>query len=143
MKAVVCNAFGPPENLTVEECPDPEPGEGQLLVEVKAAPVTFPDTLMLEDKYQFKAPPPYIPGGEVAGVVAAVGEGVDGWAVGDRVSGGLGVTGAYAERAVVTASQARRLPENVGFAEATGLNYAYGTTPVSYTHLTLPTILRV
>ncbi len=128
MKAVVCNAFGPPENLTVEECPDPEPGEGQLLVEVKAAPVTFPDTLMLEDKYQFKAPPPYIPGGEVAGVVAAVGEGVDGWAVGDRVSGGLGVTGAYAERAVVTASQARRLPENVGFAEATGLNYAYGTT---------------
>ena len=128
MKAVVCNAFGPPENLTVEECPDPEPGEGQLLVEVKAAPVTFPDTLMLEDKYQFKAPPPYIPGGEVAGVVVAVGEGVDGWAVGDRVSGGLGVTGAYAERAVVTASQARRLPENVGFAEATGLNYAYGTT---------------
>jgi len=128
MKAVVCNAFGPPENLTVEECPDPEPGEGQLLVEVKAAPVTFPDTLMLEDKYQFKAQPPYIPGGEVAGVVAAVGEGVDGWAVGDRVSGGLGVTGAYAERAVVTARQARRLPENVGFAEATGLNYAYGTT---------------
>lgn len=128
MKAVVCHEFGPPENLRVEEVPDPVPGEGQVLVEVRAAPVTFPDTLMLEDKYQFKAPPPYIPGGEVAGVVAAVGEGVDGWAVGDRVSGGLGVTGAYAERAVVTASQARRLPENVGFAEATGLNYAYGTT---------------
>lgn len=128
MKAVVCNAFGPPENLTVEERPDPEPGEGQLLVEVKAAPVTFPDTLMLEDKYQFKAPPPYIPGGEVAGVVTAVGEGVTGWSVGDRVAGGLGVTGAYAELALVNAAGARRLPDNVGFGEATGLNYAYGTT---------------
>ena len=73
MRAVVCNAFGPPENLTVEDRPDPEPGEGQLLVEVKAAPVTFPDTLMLEDKYQFKAPPPYIPGGEVASAIG-VGE---------------------------------------------------------------------
>lgn len=128
MKAVVCNAFGPPEHLTVEERPDPEPGEGQLLVEVKAAPVTFPDTLMLEDKYQFKAPPPYIPGGEVAGIVAAVGEGVVEWAVGDRVVGGLGVTGAFAELALVHAAGARRLPDNVGFGEATGLNYAYGTS---------------
>ena len=128
MKAVVCNAFGPPENLTVEDRPDPVPGEGQMLVEVKAAPVTFPDTLMLEDKYQFKAPPPYIPGGEVAGVVVAVGDGVTGWEIGDRVAGGLGVTGAYAELALVNASQARRLPDNVGFGEATGLNYAYGTT---------------
>jgi len=134
MKAVVCNAFGPPENLTVEECLDPEPAEGQLLVEVKAAPVTFPDTLMLEDKYQFKAQPPYIPGGEVTGVVVAVGKGITGWAVGDRVSGGLGVTGAYAELALVTASQARRLPENVGYAEATGLNYAYGTTLYGLKH---------
>ena len=128
MRAVVCNAFGPPENLTVEDRPDPEPGEGQLLVEVKAAPVTFPDTLMLEDKYQFKAPPPYIPGGEVAGVVTALGDGVTGWEVGDRVAGGLGVTGAFAELALVNASQARRLPDTVGFGEATGLNYAYGTT---------------
>ena len=128
MKAVVCRAFGPPESLVVEERPDPVPEHGQVLVEVKAAPVTFPDTLMLEDKYQFKAPPPYIPGGEVAGVVAALGPGVTELSVGDRVVGGLGVTGALAELALVDASQARVLPDSVDFGEATGLNYAYGTT---------------
>ena len=89
MRAVVCKEFGPPEGLVVEERPDPTPGPGEVLVDVKAAAVTFPDTLMLEDKYQFKAEPPYVPGGEVAGVVAAVGEGVESPAVGDRVVGGL------------------------------------------------------
>lgn len=128
VKAVVCKAFGPPENLVVEDVPDPTPGRGQVLIEVKAASVTFPDTLMLEDKYQFKAPPPYIPGGEVAGVVAALGEGVTGFAVGDRVVGGLGVLGGFAELAAVPAAGARKLPDSVGFAESTGLGYAYGTT---------------
>jgi NADPH:quinone reductase len=128
VKAVVCKAFGPPENLVVEEVEEPKPGPGQVLVDVKAAAVTFPDTLMLEDKYQFKAPPPYVPGGEVAGVVAALGEGVDKFQLGDRVVGGLGTTGGFAERAVVSAAGARVLPEGVGFAESTGLNYAYGTT---------------
>ncbi len=128
MRAVVCNEFGPPENLVVEERPDPVPEAGQVLIEVKAAAVTFPDTLMLEDKYQFKAPPPYIPGGEVAGVVAAVGADATGFAVGDRVVGGLGTTGGMAELAVVSAAGARVLPDSVGFAESTGLNYAYGTT---------------
>lgn len=128
MRAVVCKAFGPPENLVVEEVEEPKPGPGQLLVDVKAAAVTFPDTLMLEDKYQFKAPPPYVPGGEVAGVVAALGEGVDKFQLGDRVVGGLGTTGGFAERAVVSAAGARVLPDGVGFAESTGLNYAYGTT---------------
>ena len=134
MKAVVCHEFGPPENLRVEEVPDPVPGEGQVLVEVRAAPVTFPDTLMLEDKYQFKAPPPYVPGGEVAGVVRALGPGVTRLSVGDRVVGGLGVTGAFAELALVAAEGARLLPASVGFAEATGLNYAYGTTLYGLKH---------
>lgn len=128
MRAVVCTEFGPPENLVVQDLDDPEPGPNQILVEVKAAPVTFPDTLMLEDKYQFKAAPPYVPGGEVAGVVAGVGEGVSGFAVGDRVVGGLGTTGGMAELAVIPASGTRKLPDSVGFAESTGLNYAYGTT---------------
>ncbi len=127
MKAVICKAFGPPEDLVVEEVEDPSPGPGQLLVEVKAAAVTFPDTLMLEDRYQYKAKLPYVPGGEVAGVVAAVGAGVEGFAVGDRIVGGLGTTGGFAERAVVAAAAARPLPAGVGFAESTGLNYAYGT----------------
>jgi len=128
MKAVICKQFGPPEDLVLEEVETPEAGEGQLQVEVKAAAVTFPDTLMLEDKYQFKAPPPYIPGGEVAGVVSAVGAGVEGFAVGDRVVGGLGTTGGFAEYAVVPANGARILPDPVGFGESTGLNYAHGTT---------------
>ncbi len=128
MRAVVCNEFGPPENLVVEEMPDPAPGPKQLLVEVKAAAVTFPDTLMIEDKYQFKAPPPYVPGGEVAGLVAAIGDEVSGFSIGDRVVGGLGTTGGFAELAVVPAAAARILPDNVGFGESTGLNYAYGTT---------------
>jgi NADPH2:quinone reductase len=128
VRAVVCKAFGPPEELTVEELPDPVPARDQVLVKVKAAAVTFPDTLMLEDKYQFKPKPPYIPGGEVAGVVAAVGAGVDRFTVGDRVVGGLGTTGGFAELAVVPAAGARRLPDGVDFAESTGLNYAYGTS---------------
>ncbi len=134
MRAVVCNAFGPPENLVVEEMDDPSPGPGEVVVEVKASAVTFPDTLMLEDKYQFKAPPPYVPGGEVAGVVAALGEGVENLSVGDRAVGGLGVTGGFAELAIVPAAGARVLPDSVGFGESTGLNYAYGTTLYGLEH---------
>jgi NADPH2:quinone reductase len=128
VRAVVCKAFGPPENLVVEEVDDPTAGPGQVLVDVKAAAVTFPDTLMLEDKYQYKAKPPYIPGGEVAGVVAGLGDGVDTFSVGDRIVGGLGTTGGFAELAVVPAAGSRVLPDNVGFGESTGLNYAYGTS---------------
>lgn len=134
MRAVVCKEFGTPEALVVEEMDDPTAGEGQLLVQVKASAVTFPDTLMLEDKYQFHPTPPYVPGGEAAGVVAAVGDGVDGWSVGDRVVGGLGTTGAYAELIAVPATTARRLPDSVEFAVATGLNYAYGTTLYALKH---------
>jgi len=128
MKAVVCKEFGPPENLVVEEVDEPVAGPGQLLIDVEAAAVTFPDTLMLEDKYQFKTGLPYTPGTEGAGVVAAIGEGVEGWSIGDRVVGGLGTTGAFAERMVIPALAARRLPDGVSFEAVTGLNYAYGTT---------------
>jgi NADPH:quinone reductase len=127
MRAVVCREFGPPEQLVVEEVDEPRPAEGQLLVEVAASAVTFPDTLMLENKYQFKATPPYIPGGEVTGVVTALGVGVEGWAVGDRIVGGLGTIGGYAELAVVPATAARHVPDSVDLAIVAGLNYAYGT----------------
>ena len=134
MKAVVCHAFGPPESLTIDDVPEPEVGPGQLLVEVHAAAVTFPDTLMLENRYQFKPPLPYVPGSEGAGVVVGVGPDVDGWSVGDRVVGGLGISGAYAERMVIPATSARRLPDGVGFDVAAGLNYAYGTTLYGLQH---------
>ena len=134
MKAVVCKAFGPPEQLVVESMDDPVAGPQQLLVDVSAAAVIFPDTLMLEGKYQYSAPPPYIPGGEVAGVVIGVGDGVTGWSLGDRVLGALGATGSYAELAAISAASARRLPESVDFAAAAGLNYAYGTTLYALQH---------
>src|SRR5262245_4478142 len=97
MRAVVCNSFGPPEDLVVQTVDDPVAGPDQLLVDVAAAAVVFPDTLMLEDKYQYKATPPYIPGGEVTGVVIGVGERASGWSIGDRVVGALGATGGFAE----------------------------------------------
>jgi NADPH2:quinone reductase len=128
MRAVVCKEFGPPEDLVVESVDDPVPGPGELLVDVGAAAVVFPDTLMLQDKYQYKAAPPYIPGGEVAGVVIALGEDVSGWSLGDRVLGALGATGGWAELSTVHAATARRLPDSVGFDVAAGLNYAYGTS---------------
>jgi NADPH2:quinone reductase len=127
MKAVVCKKFGPPEGLVVEEVDDPILGEGQLMIDVRAAALTFPDSLIIEDKYQFKATVPFIPGGEVAGVVSALGSGVTDFSVGDRVTGSVGIIGGFAERIAVSAAAARKLPDEAEFAESTGLLYAYGT----------------
>ena len=127
MKAVVCKEFGPPGKLVVEDVPEPEAGPGQIVIESRASTVTFPDALMIEDKYQFKAKLPFVPGGEAAGIVAEVGEGVEGFAVGDRVIGQSGLIGGFQEKVVCAAAATRPLSKNVGFAEATGLLYAYGT----------------
>jgi NADPH:quinone reductase len=127
MKAVLCRKFGPPESLEIVEVDDPKPGPQEIVIDVRAAAITFPDALMIEDKYQFKPRPPFIPGGDVAGVVEAVGEGVLGFSVGDRVTGALGLVGGFAERAKVRVDAARRLADSIGFAESTGLLYAYGT----------------
>jgi len=134
MKAVVCRSFGSPEALTVEEVDEPVARPGQLVIEVHAAAVTFPDTLLLQDKYQQRVELPYVPGGEGAGVVVGVGDGVEGWRPGDRVVGGFGTTGAYAERMVVPAATARRLPDGVDPDAIAGLNYAYGTTLYGLVH---------
>jgi NADPH2:quinone reductase len=127
MKAVVCKEFGPPEKLVVEEVADPVAGPGEILIEVRAATVTFPDALMIEDKYQFKAKLPFIPGGEAAGVVRALGEGVSGFEIGERVVGGTGLVGGFAELCCARADGTRKIPDNLGFAESTGILYAYGT----------------
>lgn len=126
MRAVVCKAFGPPENLVVETVEDPSPGEDEVVVDVRATAITFPDTLIIEDRYQFKSTPPFIPGGEVAGVVSAVGRGVRDFAVGDDVIGGRG-TGGFAESIAVPAEVLRPLTKGLNYAEATGFGYAYGT----------------
>ncbi len=126
MKAVVCSEFGPPENLTIEERPDPVAGPGEVVVDIHAAAITWPDTLIIENRYQFRGEPPFVVGGEVGGRVAAVGPDVDGLAVGDDVVGGGG-TGGFAEQVLLKASQVRKLPAGLGHAEATGYGYAYGT----------------
>jgi NADPH2:quinone reductase len=122
----MCREFGPPEKLTLEEVPDPVAGEGEILLETRAAALSFPDVLIIQDQYQFKQTPPFTPGSEVAGVVKALGPGVEGSAVGDRVCGGT-ANGGFAELAILKVGQARSLPEGLGFGEATGLLYAYGT----------------
>ena len=126
MKAVVCSEFGPPENLTIEELPDPVAGPDEVVVDIRAAAITWPDTLIIENRYQFRGEPPFVVGGEVGGTVAAVGPEVEGLAVGDDVVGGGG-TGGFAEQVLLQASQVRKLPPGLGHAEATGYGYAYGT----------------
>ncbi len=127
MRAVVCKEFGPPDKLVLEDVAVPTAGPGELVIEVRAATVTFPDALMIEDKYQFKATPPFIPGGEVAGVVQEIGEGVSGFEIGERVVGSSGLVGGFAELCRVRADATRKIPETLGFAESTGISYAYGT----------------
>ena len=127
LRAIVCREFGPPEKLVLEERPDPSPGPGELVIEARAATVTFPDALMIEDKYQFKAPLPFVPGGEAAGIVSLLGPGVEGFALGERVIGNTLLVGGFAEKVLVRASATRKLPNNMGYAEATGIGYAYGT----------------
>ena len=127
MKAIVCKEFAPWESLAYEEVPDPVVGKGQVLVDVKAAGINFPDMLMVEGKYQVKPPTPFIPGAEVAGVVAEVGEGVSRFAVGDRVFGPVQI-GAFAERVAQSEHAFFPMGESMSFEQAAGLALAYGTS---------------
>jgi NADPH2:quinone reductase len=128
MKAVLCKAFGPPESLVVEEVPDLEAGSGQVVVDVAACGVNFPDVLIIQDLYQFKPPLPFSPGGEVSGTVRAVGPDVTDVAVGDRVVA-MTMAGGMAEQVVVPATSVVRLPEgDLDMSEAAGLLFAYGTS---------------
>jgi NADPH:quinone reductase-like Zn-dependent oxidoreductase len=127
MKALLSTAVGGPETLVVEERPDPVAGPGQLLVAVRACAVNYPDVLIIEDKYQFKPPRPFSPGGEIAGVVEAVGEGVTGWSPGDRVIAVCG-SGGMAEKIAIPAASAYRLPEGRSFVDGSALLLTYATT---------------
>ena len=103
------------------------PGPGQLLVRVKACAINYPDVLIIEDKYQFRPPRPFAPGGEIAGTVEAAGEGVSGWSPGDRLIAMLG-HGGLAEKVLVAAAAALPLPEGRGFEEGSALILTYATT---------------
>jgi len=127
MKAMLCTHYGPPEEMELRELPSPAPGKGQVLIAVKACGVNFPDVLMLADKYQFKPALPFPPGGEVAGVIKTLGEGVSGFAVGDRVAVSTG-NGGFAEEVVADARRCVPVPANVSFEVASAFIVTYGTS---------------
>ena len=127
MKAVLCKSFGEPETLVMEEVPSPTPGPGEVLVDVHASSVNFPDVLMVAGKYQSQPPFPFSPGGELSGVVAAVGQGCERFKPGDRVFGGTG-HGGFAEQVALPESRLRAMPESMSFAEAAAISTTYGTS---------------
>jgi NADPH2:quinone reductase len=127
MKAVVCRAYGPPASLVVEDLPAPLPQPGEIVVAARAAGVNFPDTLIVQGKYQFKPEPPFSPGAEVAGVVAATGAGVTEFAVGDRVAASM-LWGCHREAVAVPATAAHRVPDGVDDIVAAAVTLTYGTT---------------
>ena len=124
---MLCKEFGPPESLVLEEVDDPQPGPGQVVVDVAACAVNFPDVLMIQDLYQFKPPLPFSPGAEVAGTVSALGDGVDNVTVGDRVLASPG-WGGLAEKVVVAAKSVIPIPDSIDFVHASSFLYAYGTS---------------
>jgi len=126
MRAYQVVEFGPPSALRISEIKAPSPGEHEILVDVAAAGVNFPDTLVVSGRYQFLPERPFVPGKEIAGVVRAVGAGVSGFARGDRVLAQL-EHGAYAEQALVRPEDTFHLPAGLGFAEATAMGLVYQT----------------
>ena len=126
MKAVLCQRFGPPDELVVADIPDPVAGAGEVVAKVAAVGLNFFDTLIIAGKYQTKPPFPLSPGGEFAGVVESVGPGVDEFAPGDRVMGYTNFNAAR-ERTAVAASQIVKVPAGLDFERAAALTITYGT----------------
>jgi NADPH:quinone reductase len=126
MKAVLCRAFGPPENLVYSDVDAPVAGAGQVVISVRACGVSFPDTLIVQGKYQVKPPLPFSPGSEVAGIVKGVGAGVSSVKAGDRVSAFI-TWGGFAEEVVADEHALTLLPDAMDFAAASLLTMNYGT----------------
>ena len=127
MRAVICKEYGPPESLVVGELPRPELGPDDVRIRVHACGVNFPDTLIIQGKYQIKPPMPFAPGGEVAGEVIEVGENVTTVKPGDRVMALTGY-GGFAEEAVTRASRAIPIPAKMDYVTAAGFSMVYGTS---------------
>jgi NADPH2:quinone reductase len=127
MQALVCHAFAPIDQLKVESMPAPVPSPTQVLIDVHAASINYPDTLMVQGLYQVKPPLPFVPGAELAGVVAAVGSEVRHVKPGDRVVASTG-TGAFAQQCVAEGARTSALPAAMGFEEGASFVLAYGTS---------------
>ena len=127
MKALVCNAWGLPETLVVEEIPDPGPGPGQFVIRVHAAGLNFPDALIIQNKYPFTPALPFVPGSECAGVVESIGPGVEQVKPGDRVIA-YTESGAFAEKLLADANALIALPGSLDFATGSAFLLTYGTS---------------
>ncbi|WP_341235752.1 NADPH:quinone oxidoreductase family protein [uncultured Sulfitobacter sp.] len=127
MKAMLSTAPGGPETLELTELPQPEPKKGEVRIRVRAAGLNFPDTLIIQDLYQMKPPRPFAPGGEVAGDIDAVGEGVTNVAVGDRVLAMTGF-GGFATDMCIDAGRVMKIPDAMPYDEASCLVLTYGTS---------------
>ena len=127
MKALQCVELGMPDKLQVNDVPDPEASPEHVVIENKAASVNFPDVLMIQGLYQFQPELPFIPGGESAGIVSAVGDGVENISVGDRVFAMTGM-GAFSEKISAHNSSVVKIPDNMGFETAAALPMTYGTS---------------
>jgi len=127
MKAVLCKAYGPASSLVLEETADPVAKPNEVVIDIHAAGVNFPDTLIIEGKYQVKPPFPFSPGGEAAGVVASVGEKVKHLKVGDRVMGLTGF-GSFAEKVATDAMRVLPMPDDMDYVTASGFSMTYGTS---------------
>jgi NADPH2:quinone reductase len=127
MRALVCNAYGPPESLAIEDVDDPSAGDGEILIDVAAAGINFPDILSIAGHYQVKTPPPFVPGNEAAGTITAIGAGVRRFAVGDRVI--VATRGnAFAEKCVAQEAMSMPLPQGLSFEQGAGFSVTYGTS---------------
>jgi NADPH2:quinone reductase len=127
MKALLSKVTGGPETLVLEDIPAPELKPGCAMIQVKAVGINFPDVLMIEDKYQSKPPRPFAPGGELSGVITAIGEGVTNVKVGDRVLAQIG-NGALVEQVVAPAGRLTKIPDSMPFDDAAAFILTYGTS---------------
>ncbi len=127
MKTMLCKQFGPPESMVLEDVSSPKAGPGQVVLDVKACGVNFPDVLIIQDKYQFKPRLPFAPGGEVSGVVKELGEGVTTLSLGDRVLASTGF-GGFAEELAIPATSAVPIPDSMDFPTAAAFLMTYGTS---------------
>jgi NADPH2:quinone reductase len=127
MKAIVCSKFGTPDTLKYQEIKIPNPKEGEILITVKACSVNFPDTLIIQGKYQFKPEFPFSPGSDVAGIIEKVGENVKHFKVGDAIVGFIPF-GGFAEKAIVKAIDCFPKPRGMSMVNASAFLLAYGTS---------------
>ena len=127
MRAVLCTEFGPPEKLVIKDIPVPKPSQKQVRIKIEACGVNFPDTLIIENKYQYKPDLPFSPGGEVAGIIDELGDEVTNYSVGEKVMA-MTLFGGFSEYIVVNADALLRIPNEMDSVIAAGFTMTYGTS---------------